>query len=122
MLAAGGPVTAAAHRLRELVAGTRSLGIPLGLVAEQVVPPIQSALGRVLEALRAATTATAVTDALALLALGTLLEAPPDLWRAQNAVAGLWREGSLGDREVLAPLMSALGFAPGALAVPGEEG
>ena len=121
-LAAGGPVTAAAHRLRELVAETRSLGIPLGLAAEQVVPPIQSALGRVLEALRAATTATAVTDGLALLALGTVLEAPPDLWAAQNAVAGLWREGSPGDREVLAPLMSALGFAPGALAVPREQG
>ena len=121
-LAAGGPVTAAAHRLRELVAGTRSLGIPLGLGAEQVVPPIESALGRVLEALRAATTATAVTDGLALLALGTLLEAPPDLWGAQNVVAGLWREGSPGDREVLAPLMSALGFAPGAPAAPREQG
>ena len=121
-LAAGGPVTPAAQRLRELVAETRSLGISLGLAAEQVVPPIQSALGRVLEALRAATTATAVTDGLALLALGAVLEAPPDLWEAQNVVAGLWREGSPGDREVLAPLMSALGFAPGALAVPRRQG
>jgi hypothetical protein len=115
-------VTAAAQRLRELVAETRSLGISLGLAAEQVVPPVQSALGRVLEGLRAATTATAVTDGLALLALGAALEAPPDLWEAQNAVAGLWREGSPGDREVLAPLMSALGFAPGALAVPRRQG
>jgi alpha-amylase/alpha-mannosidase (GH57 family) len=122
VLATGGAVTASAHRLRELIAETRSLGIPLGLAAEQVVPAIQSALGRVLEALRVAATASAVTDGLALLALGTALEAPPDLWGPQNAVAGLWREGSPGDREVLAPLMSALGFAPGALAAPREPG
>jgi hypothetical protein len=122
VLAAGGPVTAAAHRLRELVAETRSLGIPLGLAAEQVVPAIQSALGRALEALRAATTTTVVTDGLALLALGTALGAPPDLWAAQNVVAGLWRGASPGDREVLAPLMSALGFAPGALGAPREQG
>jgi hypothetical protein len=63
-----------------------------------------------------------VTDGLALLALGTAFEASPDLWEAQNTVADLWREGSPGDREVLVPLMSALGFAPGALAAPREQG
>lgn len=122
VLGAGGLVTASARRLRELVAETRSLEIPLGLAAEQVVPAIQSALGRVLEALRAATTAAAVTDGLALLALGTALGAPPDLWAAQNVVAGLWREASPDDREVLAPLMSALGFAPDAPAAPRGQG
>ena len=121
-LAAGGPASAAAHRLRELVAEARSLGIPLGLAAGQVGPALQSALGRVLEALRAATTATAVADGLALVALGSALEAPADLWAAQNAAARLWREASPGDREMLAPLMSALGFAPGALAGPREQG
>ncbi len=122
VLGAGGLVTASARRLRELVAETRSLEIPLGLAAEQVVPAIQSALGRVLEALRAATTAAAVTDGLALLALGTALGAPPDLWAAQNVVAGLWREASPDDREVLAPLMSALGFAPDAPAALRGQG
>ena len=121
-LADGGPVTAAAQRLRELVAEARSLGVPLDLAAEQVGPAIQAALGRVIASFRTHPMATGVTDGLALLALGTTLESPPDLWEAQNAVAALWRGGSPGERELLAPLMSGLGFAPGALAPPREEG
>jgi hypothetical protein len=122
VLAAGGPVTTAVNRIRELVAEARSLEITLGLGLEQVTLAIESALGRVLGALRAGPAATTVTDALALLVLGTELEAPPDLWAAQNVVARLWREGPQRDRDVLAPLMAALGFAPTAPASAGEKG
>jgi hypothetical protein len=66
--------------------------------------------------------ATGVTDGLALLALGSTLESPPDLWEAQNAVAALWRDASPSDRDLLAPLMSGLGFAPGARAASREVG
>lgn len=121
-LADSGPVTAAAHRLRELVAEARSLGIPLDLAAEQVGPAIRAGLGRVIASLRTLPMATGVTDGLALLALGTTLESPPDLWEAQNAVAALWREASPSDRDLLAPLMSGLGFAPGALAASRDVG
>jgi alpha-amylase/alpha-mannosidase (GH57 family) len=117
-LAAGAPVTTAVDRIRTLLAGARSLGLPIGRGLGQGTLAVESALGRVLEALRADPTAATVTDALALLDLGTELEPPLDLWAAQNVVARLWREGSSGDRETLAPLMAALGFAPGALAVP----
>ena len=61
-------------------------------------------------------TTSATADALGLLALRHALDAPLDLWAAENAVARLWRQGSPEDRATLAPLMSALGFAPGALA------
>jgi hypothetical protein len=63
-----------------------------------------------------------VDDALALLTLGTVLEAPPELWAARNAAAHLWRGGSEADRDALGPLMAALGFAPAAFASPREKG
>jgi hypothetical protein len=116
VLEAAGPVTEAVDRIRALIAEARSLGIALELGSAEVALAIQSALGRVLGALRAGPTAAGVTDALALLGLGSDLEAPPDLWAAQNAVARLWREGSERAREALVPLMAALGFAPGAFA------
>jgi hypothetical protein len=121
-LAAGGPVTAAVDRIRELVAEARSRALALEVGVAQVTLAIESALGRVLVALRAGPTAASVADALALLGLGSDLGAPPDLWTAQNAVARLWRGGSEPDREALAPLMAALGFAPGAFAGPRSQG
>ena len=51
----------------------------------------------------------------------SVLEMPLDLWEAQNAALRLWREGSQPDRDVLAPLMAALGFAPPALLTPRER-
>jgi hypothetical protein len=120
-LEAGGPVRAAADRIRALDAEARSRGMSLGLGTEQVSRVIQSTLGRVLLAFGSGPTTATVSDALCLLSLGTELETTPDLWAAQNVVARLWREGSTSDREALAPLMSALGFAPAALAVsPGR--
>jgi alpha-amylase/alpha-mannosidase (GH57 family) len=113
-----GPV----QRIRELVAEARSLGIALELRSEDVIPPIESALARSLATLRAGVAVTAVTDALALLALATALDVTPDLWASQNAAAVLWRGGSERDRATLAPLMAALGFAPGALAAPRGRG
>jgi alpha-amylase/alpha-mannosidase (GH57 family) len=121
-LAAGGPVTEAMSRIRELVTTARSLGIALDLGADRVTRSIASALDRTLGALRAGPTAAIVTDALALLDLGEELEAPPDLWTAQNVVARLWREASASGREALAPLMAALGFAPHAFAAPRGRG
>jgi hypothetical protein len=117
-LAAGGPVTEAVSRIRELVATARSLGIALDLGPDRVTRSIESALDKTLGGLRASPTAAIVTDALALLDLGGELEAPPDLWTAQNVVARLWREGPAQGLEALAPLMSALGFAPHAFAAP----
>jgi hypothetical protein len=117
-LAAGGAVTEGIERLRELVSETRSLGIALGLDPEPVARSLGSALGRVLAALEAGPTVPAVADVLALVGLGTDLSAPPDVWAAQNALARLWRAGAERDRETLAPLMTALGFAPGAPALP----
>jgi hypothetical protein len=115
-------VTTSADRIRELVAGGRSLGLPLGRGLGQGTLAIESALGHVLEALRGGPTTTSVTDALALLGVGTELEAAPDLWATQNEVARLWGEGSEREREVLAPLMAALGFGPDAFAAPrGQE-
>jgi hypothetical protein len=120
-LAAGAPVVPAVNRIRALVAEARSLGIP-GLRPEWVAQTIEAALDRHLEALRAGATVRAVDDALALLTLGTVLEAPPELWAARNAAAHLWREGSEADRDALGPLMAALGFAPAAFASPREKG
>jgi hypothetical protein len=94
----------------------------LELRSEDVIPPIESALARSLATLRAGVAVTAVTDALALLALATVLDVTPDLWASQNAAAVLWRGGSERDRATLAPLMAALGFAPGALAAPRGRG
>jgi alpha-amylase/alpha-mannosidase (GH57 family) len=117
-LDAGGPVADTVDRIRVLDAEARSRGLDLGLDAAQVGRVIQSTLGRVLRLFRAGEPTALVRDALALLGLATELGATPDLWAAQNAAARLWREGSTGDREGLAPLMSALGFAPGVLAPP----
>jgi hypothetical protein len=114
-------VTASTQRLREVLVEARSLGISLGLEAEDTARSIGSALGRVLEALRDRATAGAVADALSLLAVGHALDTPIELWATQNAVAGVWRQGSADDRQRLAPLMSALGFAPGALAAPHQH-
>jgi hypothetical protein len=120
-LEAGGPVRAAVDRIRALDAEARSRGMSLGLGAEQVSRAIESALRRVVLAFESGSTAATVGDALCLLGLGTELETTPDLWAAQNTVARLFRGGSTSDRERLAPLMSALGFAPGALVVsPGR--
>jgi hypothetical protein len=121
-LAAGGPVGPRVDRIRALVAAARSRELALALRLELVAPPIAAALARILGGLRAEVTARGVEDALAVLALGGVLEASPTLWAAQNEAARLWRAGSSRDREVLAPLMSALGFAPGALAVPHGRG
>jgi hypothetical protein len=117
-LAEGGPVGESTQRLREVLAEARSLAITLGLRTEDVARAIGTALGCALEALRAHVTSAATADALALLAIGHALDAQVDLWEAQNAAARLWRQGSREDRQTLAPLMSALGFAPGALAGP----
>ena len=121
-LGAGGPVTAAVAGLRDLVARAGRLGITLGLEAGEAAPRIESALACGLVALRAGPTVAVVADVLGLLGLGTSLAALPDLWASQNAAARLWREGSPADREVLGPLMTALGFAPRALAGSREEG
>ena len=111
-LTAGGPVLPAVDRIRALIAGTRSLGITLDSQREAGARAIQAALGRLLPGPGPRVTSRTVDDALGLLALGTVLEAPLDLWAAQNAATRLWREGSQLDRDVLAPLMTALGFAP----------
>jgi alpha-amylase/alpha-mannosidase (GH57 family) len=117
-LAEGGPVAGSTQRLREILAEARSLAISLGLGAGDVTRAIGAALGRALETLSGHVTAVATADALTLLAIGPALDAQVDLWEAQNAAARLWRRGSREDRQTLAPLMSALGFAPGALAPP----
>ena len=122
MLATGGSLMGAVSRVRELLATARSLGIALDLGPDRVTRSIASALDRTLGALRASPTAAIVTDALALLELGEELEAPPDLWMAQNVVARLWREATAPGREALAPLMAALGFAPHAVAAPRGRG
>jgi alpha-amylase/alpha-mannosidase (GH57 family) len=120
-LAAGASVSPAVDRIRALIAGTRPLGISLDLQSEEVAPAIQAALGRLVRGLGPGATAKTVNDALGLLALGTVLETPLDLWEAQNAALRLWREGSQPDRDVLAPLMAALGFAPAALLKPRQR-
>jgi hypothetical protein len=117
-LAAGGPVPGTVSRIRELVATARSLGIALTLGPDRMTRSIESALDKTLGALRAGPTAATVTDALVLLGLGEELEAPPDLWTAQNVVARVWREAAAPGREALAPLLAALGFAPHAFAAP----
>jgi hypothetical protein len=118
-LAAGGPVRPRIDRIREVLAEARSLGIALALPPELIAPPIEAALGRVLGEFRASPPGVAVGDALALVAVAAALEVVPTLWAAQNEAARLWRAGSLRDRDVLAPLMAALGFA---LPIPREEG
>jgi alpha-amylase/alpha-mannosidase (GH57 family) len=120
-LADGGPVAESTQRVREVLAEARSLAISLGLRTEDVARAIGSALGCALETLRAQVTSAATADALALLAIGHALDVQVDLWEAQNAAARLWRQGSREDRQTLAPLMSALGFAPGALAGPRQR-
>ena len=87
--------------------GSRSSSRP-----EQVGPAIQAALGRVLAgASGRARRRRPSTMRSRSWRSGPTLETPPDLWAAQNAAARLWREGSTRDREALAPLMAALGFA-----------
>jgi hypothetical protein len=115
-------LTRSVQRIRELAAEARSLGGALALRSEDVIPPTELALARVLATLRTGVTAGAVTDGLALLGLTTLLETTPDLWVPQNAAAGLWRDGSERDRATLAPLMAALGFAPDAFTASRERG
>ena len=110
-LAAGASVLPAVDRIRALIAGARSLGIALDLQSEEVAPAIQAALGRLVRELGPGTTAKTVDDALGLLGLGAVLETPLDLWAAQNAAMHVWRQGPQPDRDVLAPLMAALGFA-----------
>ena len=109
------------EKLRTLADAARSLGIELELFPDGIAPSIESALGRVVAGLRARVTPAAVEDALALLALGESLQAMPGLWTAQTEAARLWRAAPPHDRAVLAPLLSALGFAPGAPAGPGER-
>jgi alpha-amylase/alpha-mannosidase (GH57 family) len=58
----------------------------------------------------------------AILPLCSRRDVTPDLWASQNAAAVLWRGGSERDRATLAPLMAALGFAPGPLAAPRGRG
>ena len=118
VLAGSGPVREAVERLRGLEAEARSLEITFALDPEEVTRSIGSALDHVLETLQAGPTSAAVVDALALLGLGSALEAPPELWAAQNVGARLSREGSEQDREALAPFMAALGFAADAFAAP----
>ena len=120
-LATGGPVLPAVDRIRALIAATRSLGIALDLQREEGARAIQAALGRQLPGPGPRAMARTVDEVLGLLALGTVLEVPLDLWAAQNAATRLWREGSQLDRAVLAPLMTALGFAPAGPARPGER-
>jgi alpha-amylase/alpha-mannosidase (GH57 family) len=110
-LAAGAPVLPAVDRIRALIAGARSLGIALNLQSEEVAPAIQAALGRLLRGLGPGTTTKTVEDALGLLGLGAVLETPLDLWAAQNAAIRVWRQVPQPDRDALAPLMAALGFA-----------
>jgi hypothetical protein len=119
-LAGGGPVLPGVDRVRALIARTQSLGIALDLRSEEAALAIQAALERRLEGLGPGASVKTVDDALALLALGTVLEAPPDLWAAQNAATRVWRDAPQPGREVLAPLMAALGFAPAAPA-PARE-
>jgi alpha-amylase/alpha-mannosidase (GH57 family) len=120
-LAAGGAVTETAHRVRELVAELGSRGLTLGLGPAEVAPSLEAALARALDALRSAATAPRVADALTLLSLGATLSATPDLWAAQNAAARLWGESAAEARDLLAPLMAALGFAPGTSAASGAR-
>jgi alpha-amylase/alpha-mannosidase (GH57 family) len=121
-LEAGGPVTAAAQGLRDLAARASRLGVALELEPRDAASRIESALGRVLERLGGGPTPAAVADGLDLLALGATLSPPLDLWASQNAAACLWRDGAAADRDVLAPLTAALGFAPGAFATSREGG
>jgi alpha-amylase/alpha-mannosidase (GH57 family) len=119
-LAADGAVGPRVDRIRTLALTARSLGIPVppgGMAA-----PIESALRNALERLWTEVTPAAVGDALAVLALGEALQAAPGLWAAQTAIARVWREATSHDRRTLTPLMTALGFAPAALATTPEDG
>lgn len=116
------PVTTSVQGLRDLAARAVQLDISLGLEPGEIAPRIESALERVIESLRAGPTSATVADVLDLLALGTALEARPDLWASQNAAARLWHESAPPDRERLAPLMVALGFAPGIFGSSRERG
>ena len=120
-LAEGGPVAESTQRLREVLAEARSLAISLGLRTEEVTRAMGSALGCVLETLRADVTSAATADALTLLAIGHALDAQVDLWDGPERRGRPVAQGSRGDRQTLAPLMSALGFAPGALAGPRQR-
>jgi hypothetical protein len=121
-LVTGGRVTTTIAALRDLVARAGRLGVPLGLDPGEAASRLESALDRVLGALRAGPTLALVTDGLDLLSLRLALGAQPDLWAVQNAAAHLWRAGSPADRDVLALLMRALGFAPAVFAAPQERG
>ena len=121
-LAAGGPVTETVNRIRVLDAEARSRGTTLELDPGEASGAIQSALERLLGTLEIGSPATTVSDALLLLGLGSELGVRPDLWQAQNVAAPLWGQASAGDREALGPLMTALGFAPGAPAAPPGRG
>jgi hypothetical protein len=121
-LDAGGPIAAAERGIRDVAAQASRLGIALGLEPDEVAARIESALGRVLQTLQAGATTLSVADGLDLLALGVALDARPDLWAAQTAAARLWHAGTAAEREVLAPLMTALGFAPAVFGSSSERG
>ena len=121
-LEADGPVPAAVRGIRDVIIQASRLGVALGLDPGEVAARIESALERVLGALRSGPTAVTVADGLDLLALGAAIDPRPDLWASQNAAAGLWRAGAPAHRDLLAPLMAALGFAPGAFGPAPERG
>jgi hypothetical protein len=108
-------------RIQALAAAARSLRIELGLPPEAAASRIESALSSALAKLSERVTPMAVGDTLALLALRDVLPAAPDLWAAQTEAMRLWRGATAHDRTVLAPLMTALGFAATALAIPRRE-
>ncbi len=120
-LAAGDPAAEGVRRVRELVVALRSRGIGPALSPEEVVPPVEAALARAFGALATGVTPVRVADGLALMGLGTLLDSTPDLWGVQNIAATLWRESPASTRDLLAPLMATLGFAPGAPETPAER-
>ena len=121
-LESGGAVPAAVQGMRDVAAQASRLGIALGLEPGEVAARLESALEGALGALRSGPTARTVADGLDLLAFGATLDARPDLWASQNAAAGLWHASAPADRDVLAPLMTALGFAPDAFGPSPERG
>jgi alpha-amylase/alpha-mannosidase (GH57 family) len=110
-LAAGDPLEPRAERLRGLWAEAVALGIALDLPAEVLAPPLETALGRAIDAVGAGPAAPAVAGALAVLALARDLGARLDLWAAQNRAFRLWHTAAGHERETLGPLLLALGFA-----------
>jgi hypothetical protein len=108
-------------RIRALASAARSLSIELDLPPEAAASGIESALSSALAKLRERITPMAIDDALALLAVRDVLPAAPDLWAAQTEASRLWRGATAHDRALLAPLMTALGFAATALAIPRRD-